>query len=190
MDEFGVAVFRDQPFTDEAQIAFFAQLRRAGLATNNLRNEKEQRLGAHIADISTSMPEQRRWRARIRRRPVQLGTRLWHSDSSFKVVPASIARCCRHALIPSKDGNTEFADMRAAYDALDDDTTGGMRGPGLRAQPVVSRAQIGFADFTDEERRLFAPCTQRSDPAASIDRPQVAVHLASHAAHDHRLAHT
>src|SRR5512140_2629080 len=121
MDEFGVLVFRDQRFTDETQMAFSRHFGELELASNNLRDAKGQRLGAHIADISNLDADNNVLAREDRRRLFLLGTRLWHSDSSFKVVPAKYSLLSAR-IIPGKGGNTEFADMRAAYDALDDET--------------------------------------------------------------------
>src|SRR5580658_8986533 len=118
MDEFGVMVFHDQRFTDETQMAFSRNFGELEFATNNLRETKEQRLGAHIADISNLDANNNVLARENRRRLFSLGTRLWHSDSSFKVVPAKYSLLSAR-IIPDKGGNTEFADMRAAYDSLD-----------------------------------------------------------------------
>ncbi len=160
MDEFGVLVFHDQRFTDETQIAFSRNFGELELATNNLRNTNEQRLGAHIADISNLDANNNVLARENRRRLFSLGTRLWHSDSSFKVVPAKYSLLSAR-VIPSKGGNTEFADMRAAYDALDDETKAECENLICEHSQLFSRAQIGFTDFTDDERRQFAPVRQR-----------------------------
>ena len=160
MDEFGVMVFHDQHFTDETQMAFSRNFGELELATNNLRDTKEQRLGQHIADISNLDANNNVLARENRRRLFSLGTRLWHSDSSFKVVPAKYSLLSAR-IIPDKDGNTEFADMRAAYDSLDDDTKAECEGLVCEHSQLFSRAQIGFGDFTDEERRAFAPVQQR-----------------------------
>src|ERR1700727_880115 len=160
MDEFGVMVFHDQRFTDETQMAFSRNFGELELATNNLRDTKEQRLGAHIADISNLDNNNNVLARGNRRRLFSLGTRLWHSDSSFKVVPAKCSLLSAR-IIPSKGGNTEFADMRAAYDALDDETKAECEGLVCEHSQLFSRAQIGFGDFTEEERRQFAPVQQR-----------------------------
>jgi len=160
MDEFGVMVFHDQHFTDEAQMAFSRNFGELELATNNLRATKEQRLGAHIADISNLDANNNVLARENRRRLFSLGTRLWHSDSSFKVVPAKYSLLSAR-IIPSKGGNTEFADMRAAYDALDDELKVQCEGLVCEHSQLFSRAQIGFGDFTEEERRQFAPVQQR-----------------------------
>lgn len=160
MDEFGVLVFHDQRFTDEAQMAFSRNFGELELATNNLRDTKGQRLGAHIADISNLDINNNVLARENRRRLFSLGTRLWHSDSSFKVVPAKYSLLSAR-IIPSKGGNTEFADMRAAYDTLDNATKAECADLVCEHSQLFSRAQIGFGDFTDEERQEFAPVPQR-----------------------------
>jgi alpha-ketoglutarate-dependent 2,4-dichlorophenoxyacetate dioxygenase len=160
MDEFGVMVFHDQRFTDETQMAFSRNFGELELATNNLRETKEQRLGVHIADISNLDANNNVLARENRRRLFSLGTRLWHSDSSFKVVPAKYSLLSAR-VIPSMGGNTEFADMRAGYDALDDETKAECEGLVCEHSQLFSRAQIGFGDFTEDERRAFAPVTQR-----------------------------
>jgi len=160
MDEFGVMVFHDQRHSDETQMAFSRNFGELELASHNLRESKEQRLGAHINDISNLDANNNVLARDNRRRLFSLGTRLWHSDSSFKVVPAKYSLLSAR-VIPSKGGNTEFADMRAAYDALDNETKAECEGLVCEHSQLFSRAQIGFGDFTEDERRLFAPVQQR-----------------------------
>jgi len=160
MDAFGVMVFHDQRLTDEAQMAFSRNFGELELATNNLRDTKEQRLGAHIADISNLDINSNVLARENRRRLFSLGTRLWHSDSSFKPVPAKYSLLSAR-VIPSKGGNTEFADMRAAYDTLDDATKAECEGLVCEHSQLFSRALIGFGDFTEQERQDFAPVRQR-----------------------------
>ena len=179
MDQFGVLVFHDQHFTDETQMAFSRNFGELELATNNLRDSKEQRLGAHIADISNLDANNNVLARENRRRLFSLGTRLWHSDSSFKVVPAKYSLLSAR-IIPSAGGNTEFADMRAAWDTLDDDLKAECLPLVCEHSQLFSRAQIGFGDFTDEERRAFAPVTQRlvrTHPSTG----RQSLYLASHA---------
>ncbi|MGE0224239.1 MAG: TauD/TfdA dioxygenase family protein [Acetobacteraceae bacterium] len=160
MDHYGVLVWHDQRFTDETQMAFSRNFGELELATNNLRTESEQRLGAHIADISNLDSKENVLGRESRRRLFSLGTRLWHSDSSFKPVPAKYSLLSAR-VIPSRGGNTEFADMRAAYDALDDETKAECEGLVCEHSQLFSRAQIGFGDFTEQERVAFAPVKQR-----------------------------
>ena len=160
MDQFGVMVFHDQRLTDETQMAFSRNFGELELASHNLRETKEQRLGAHINDISNLDANNNVLARDNRRRLFSLGTRLWHSDSSFKVVPAKYSLLSAR-VIPSTGGNTEFGDMRAAYDALDDETKAECEGLVCEHSQLFSRAQIGFGDFTEEERQQFAPVQQR-----------------------------
>jgi alpha-ketoglutarate-dependent 2,4-dichlorophenoxyacetate dioxygenase len=160
MDQFGVMVFHDQRLSDETQMAFSRNFGELELASHNLRETKEQRLGAHINDISNLDANNNVLARDNRRRLFSLGTRLWHSDSSFKVVPAKYSLLSAR-VIPSTGGNTEFADMRAAYDALDDETKAECEGLVCEHSQLFSRAQIGFGDFTEDERLQFASVQQR-----------------------------
>ena len=160
MDTFGVLVFHDQKLTDETQMAFSRNFGELELATNALADAKNQRLGAHINDISNLDANNQVLGRENRRRLFSLGTRLWHSDSSFKVIPAKYSLLSAW-VIPSEGGNTEFADMRAAYDTLDDATKTECEGLVCEHSQLFSRALIGFGDFTEEERRQFAPVQQR-----------------------------
>ena len=95
-----------------------------------------------------------------RRRLFGLGNQLWHSDSSFKEVPAKYSLLSAR-IIPRQDGNTEFADMRAAYDALDEKTRREVHDLICRHSQIFSRGILGFTDFTDDERVKWAPVRQR-----------------------------
>ena len=90
----------------------------------------------------------------------KLGDRLWHSDSSFRHVPAKYSLLSGR-VVPSWGGNTEFADMRAAYDALDARTRQEVEHLVCLHSLIYSRESIGFTQLTDEERAGFAPVRQR-----------------------------
>ena len=124
MDRYAVLVFHDQPIDDEQQLAFTRSLGEIEHAIGtSLRAPDEYRLPTTFADVSNLDKDKQTFARDDRRRLFGIGNRLWHSDSSFKVVPAkySLLHACS---VPSKGGNTEFADMRAAYDALDEETQG------------------------------------------------------------------
>jgi alpha-ketoglutarate-dependent 2,4-dichlorophenoxyacetate dioxygenase len=86
----------------------------------------------------------------------KLGDRLWHSDSSFRPVPAKYSLLSGRT-IPSRGGDTEFADIRAAYDALDQETKAEIEDLVCEHSLIHSRETIGFADITPEEREHFRP---------------------------------
>jgi alpha-ketoglutarate-dependent 2,4-dichlorophenoxyacetate dioxygenase len=161
MDEYAVLVFHDQDLDDAQQLAFTESLGPIEQAIGtSLRAPSEYRLPTTFADVSNLDQDNRPFERDDRRRLFGIGNRLWHSDSSFKVVPAKYSLLHARS-IPSKGGNTEFADMRAAYDALDDETRAEIEDLVCEHSQIYSRQQLGFTDFTDEERERFKPVLQR-----------------------------
>jgi len=160
MDEFGVLVFRDQDLSDEQQVAFSRALGPLESATGDIAKPEERRLSMDVNDISNVDKDNKVVARDDRRRLFGLGNQLWHSDSSFKSVPAKYSILSAR-IIPGKDGNTEFADMRAAYDTLDDKTKAEVYDLICRHSQIFSRGILGFTDFTDDERVKWAPVRQR-----------------------------
>ncbi len=160
MDRFAVLVFPDQRLDDAQQKAFAANFGPLEQATGDLAQGAERRLAMDVNDISNLDREGRVLAREDRRRLFGLGNRLWHSDSSFKPTPAKYSALSAR-VIPDAGGNTEFADMRAAYDALDDATKAEVEGLVCEHSQLFSRAALGFDDFTEDERRRFAPVPQR-----------------------------
>jgi alpha-ketoglutarate-dependent 2,4-dichlorophenoxyacetate dioxygenase len=180
MDRYAVLVFHDQQIDDAQQLAFTRSLGEIEHAIGtSLRAPGELRLPTTFADVSNLDQHDQTFARDDRRRLFGLGNRLWHSDSSFKVTPAkySLLHACS---IPSKGGNTEFADMRAGYDALDDETRAEVEGLICEHSQIFSRQQLGFTDFTDEERERFKPvrqCLVRTHPVTK----RRSLYLSSHA---------
>jgi alpha-ketoglutarate-dependent 2,4-dichlorophenoxyacetate dioxygenase len=161
MDEHAVLVFREQPLDDEQQLAFSRSLGELEHAIGtSLRAPDEYRLPTTFADVSNLDRDGRPFGRDDRRRLFAIGNRLWHSDSSFKVVPAKYSLLHARA-IPARGGNTEFADMRAAYEALDEETRAVVEELVCEHSQMYSRQQIGFFDFTEDERARFRPVRQR-----------------------------
>ena len=161
MDRHAVLVFRDQPLTDEQHQAFSRALGPLEEAIAvALRKPEEHRLPTSFADVSNLDQDDRPFARDDRRRLFSLGNRLWHSDSSFKPVPAKYS-ILRALSIPSKGGDTEFADMRQAYDALDAETRAEIEDLVCEHSQIYSRRQIGFFEFTEAERALMRPVRQR-----------------------------
>jgi alpha-ketoglutarate-dependent 2,4-dichlorophenoxyacetate dioxygenase len=180
MDEYAVLVFRDQPIDDEQQLAFSRSLGEIEHSIGaSLRAPDEYRLPATFADVSNLDKNNQPYARDDRRRLFAIGNRLWHSDSSFKVVPAKYSLLHARS-IPSKGGNTEFADMRAAYDALDDETRAQVEDLVCEHSQIYSRQQIGFFDLTDEERARFKPVRQRMVRTHPVTGRK-SLYLASHA---------
>jgi alpha-ketoglutarate-dependent 2,4-dichlorophenoxyacetate dioxygenase len=160
MDRFGVLVFHDQHLEDEQQIAFSRQLGPLEQATGDIQAPHERRVSMDLNDISNLDAHGELLPRDDRRRLFGLGNLLWHSDSSFKTVPAKYSLLSARQ-IPSSGGNTEFADMRAAYDALDDATKSEVHELICSHSQLFSRAILGFDDFTPEQRERWAPVRQR-----------------------------
>jgi alpha-ketoglutarate-dependent 2,4-dichlorophenoxyacetate dioxygenase len=122
MERHAVLVFHGQQLTDEQQIAFtrnFGDLERYE-TPGHIRSREQERLGRGIADFSNLTREGAIMPAEDRVWLFKLADRLWHSDSSFRPVPAKYSLLSGRTT-PPRGGETEFADMRAAYDALDDE---------------------------------------------------------------------
>jgi alpha-ketoglutarate-dependent 2,4-dichlorophenoxyacetate dioxygenase len=161
MDRYAVLVFRNQPLTDAQQVAFTASLGRIELNTaNNVTRPEERRLGYEMSDISNLDKDGNLLARDDRRRGFNLGNRLWHSDSSFKAAGSKYSLLSAR-VVPSAGGNTEFADMRAAYDALDPETKVEVENLATEHSLLFSRGQLGFTEFTAEERVKFAPVRHR-----------------------------
>jgi alpha-ketoglutarate-dependent 2,4-dichlorophenoxyacetate dioxygenase len=161
MDRHAVLVFHNQPLTNEQHLAFTMALGPLeNTARNTLRKAADFRLPPTFADVSNLDGNNTPYAADDRRRLFAIGNRLWHSDSSFKAVPAkySLLRAVR---IPSKGGDTEFAHMGAAYDALDEETKLLIDDLVCEHSQLFSRESIGFTEFTPEERERFKPVRQR-----------------------------
>jgi len=179
MDQYGVLVFHDQPFTDETQLAFSRNFGALEQATGDIAQGSERRLSMDVNDISNLNKNNEILARDDRRRLFGLGNRLWHSDSSFKAVPAKYSLLSARRT-PSTGGNTEFADMRSAYDALDDETKAECENLICEHSQLFSRAILGFSDFTDDERRKFAPVKQRLVRRHPVTGRK-SLYLASHA---------
>jgi len=180
MDRFGVLVLHDQRLDDNEQIAFSRSLGPLEQATGDIvAAPEDRRLSMDVNDISNLDKDNRVLARDDRRRLFGLGNLLWHSDSSFKPVPAKYSILSARR-IPPTGGNTEFADMRAAYDALDDATKREIHDLICSHSQLFSRDILGFTEFTDAEREKWAPVRQRlvrRHPSTG----RLSLYLASHA---------
>jgi alpha-ketoglutarate-dependent 2,4-dichlorophenoxyacetate dioxygenase len=161
MDEFAVLVFHDQRFTDETQIAFSANFGELEQATGDLNWGQQRRIASPLINDISNLNNDNSVMARDdRKRLFSLGNRLWHSDSSFKAVQAKYSLLSARS-IPAAGGNTEFADMRAAWDDLDAETQALCAPLICEHSQLYSRGMLGFDDFTPEDVQRFQPVLQR-----------------------------
>jgi alpha-ketoglutarate-dependent 2,4-dichlorophenoxyacetate dioxygenase len=161
MDRFAVLIYHAQPVTDEQQKAFslsFGALEQT--EGGNVTQAKDQRLAAFMADVSNLDADHKPLARDDRRRMFNLGNRLWHSDSSFRAIPAKYSILSGRTSV-EKGGRTEFADMRAAYDALDAATKMEIEDLICEHSLLYSRGLLGFTDLSDTERAMFKPVRQR-----------------------------
>jgi alpha-ketoglutarate-dependent 2,4-dichlorophenoxyacetate dioxygenase len=161
MDKYAVLVFHDQHLDDAQQLAFsrsLGELESAG--GTSLRAPQDYRLPTNFADVSNLDKDNKPFARDDRRRLFAIGNRLWHSDSSFKVVPAKYSLLHARS-VTSKGGNTEFAYMPAAYDTLDEETKAEIENLVCEHSQIYSRQLLGFTEFTPDERERMAPVRQR-----------------------------
>jgi len=163
MDRHAVLVFRNAaPLSDAAHLRFTRYFGDLEPPYALPQSGGTRRLPESLGDISNLSAKGERRARDDRRRLYNLGNLLWHSDSSFKAVPAKYSMLLAHVVPPPEAGaNTEFADMRAAWDTLDAETQALVRDLIAEHSLLFSRAQLGFGDFTAEEQALYRPVPQR-----------------------------
>jgi alpha-ketoglutarate-dependent 2,4-dichlorophenoxyacetate dioxygenase len=179
MDRYAVLVFHGQNISDEQQIAFsrnFGEIENS--AGGNVTRPEQKRLDPLINDVSNLGHDHKPLPRDDRRRLFNLGNQLWHSDSSFRAIPAKFS-ILSGRIVVDKGGNTEFADMRAAYDALDDETKALIEDLVCEHSLMYSRGQLGF-EITPEERMTFRPVRQRLVRTHPVTGRK-SLYLASHA---------
>ena len=161
MDRYAVLVFHDQNITDDQQMAFtqnFGEIENA--KGGNITKDHEYRLKKGMVDVSNLDKEGKPLARDDRRRMFNLGNRLWHSDSSFRAKPAKYSILSART-VASDGGNTEFADMRNAYDTLDAKTRALVDDLVCEHSLIYSRGSMGFSELTDDEKAMMKPVRQR-----------------------------
>jgi alpha-ketoglutarate-dependent 2,4-dichlorophenoxyacetate dioxygenase len=179
INEHGILVFPSQHISDAQQMAFSRRFGDLETTVKIYRKDYLPRLDPHVSDVS-NLDQNNEIRLRTDRLRLNgLGNRLWHSDSSFKRVPARFSLLSARA-IPSSGGETQFADMRAAWDALPEPMKVRLEGLICEHTQLFSRARIGFTDWSEEERVKMAPVPQvlvRTHPGSG----RKSLFLSSHA---------
>jgi alpha-ketoglutarate-dependent 2,4-dichlorophenoxyacetate dioxygenase len=163
IDRYAVLVFRGQELDDERQMAFARNFGELELPRSGVADVK-RRLAAAVADISNLDADNRLRERDDPRRFDQLGNRLWHTDGSFRRVPAALSMLYAHDVpgpSPKGNGETEFADMRAAWDALSDDQKADIADAVALHDIAWSRGQLGFDNLLFGEKNVLPPVPQR-----------------------------
>ena len=179
MDRYAILVFRDQAFAglEQAEFAqrFDGQLHTktgsAAIAKNRFGNEA-------LTDISNVGESGELLQSNDRRRQYLLGNRLWHTDASFQDPPGRYSMLYS-VVVPPVPADTEFADMRSAYDTLTDDMKAKLEGLRVQHSIAYSRAMLGF-EFTEKESQTLKGAVHPLIRTLPYGRKSL--YLASHAA--------
>ena len=185
IDRYAVLVFPDQRLSDSQLRDFAAGFGDLEIGRGALQGGKRRLAIPQIGDISNLDTDNQVRSLTDRRRLDSLGNRLWHTDASYMPVPVVLGMLHAVALPPPSpfgNGETEFADMRAAYDALPDATRTAIDPLIIEHDIFWSRGQIGFTDFAPGERAKYPPSPQRlvrRHPGSG----RKALYLSAHASH-------
>ena len=164
INKLSVLVFKNQNINDDEQVRFtryFGEIEASG-KKSNITKAKDRRLSADLADVSNLDKNNKPFTKNDPRRIFNLGNRLWHTDSSFKKIPAKYSLLSARN-ISIEGGNTEFADMRDAYDCLDKNTKTKIKNMICEHSLIYSRQRLGFdmtKELSSEEIKNFTPVEQ------------------------------
>jgi len=154
MDEYAVLVFREQSLTIQEQLAFAQRFDGSLHTRTGLSAIAKNRLGTEaVSDVSNLGPDGAILAQDDRRRAFSLGNRLWHTDASFQD-PAGRYSMLYACVLPPVRADTQFVDMRAAYDALEDGTKKTLEGLSAHHSIAYSRQVLGFQLSNEEEDKL------------------------------------
>jgi alpha-ketoglutarate-dependent 2,4-dichlorophenoxyacetate dioxygenase len=176
---YAVLIFPDQNLSQDQHLDFARHFGPLETTIALFRKDQPLRVRKEFADVSNLAPDNQVWGKDSRQRMFQLGNRLWHTDSSFKRLPARASLLYARSIAPV-GGHTEFADERAAYDALAEDMKRRLDNLVAEHSIFTSRARLGFTEFSDEERAGMPPVPQvlvRTIPESG----RKSLYLASHA---------
>ena len=176
---YAVLAFTAQNLSVEQHLAFARNFGPLEVTVQRALRAEKLRVPEQIADIANMDAEGRLWKKDSRLRLFQMGNRLWHTDSSFKA-PSGYASMLYARSVAPIGGHTEFADMRAAFDALPARKQAALQGLIAEHSLMYSRRRLGFTQFTEEEKVAFAPVRRplvRRIPESGRDSLYVASHI-------------
>ena len=168
MDRYAVLVFRDQPLTEAEQIALAKQfgpldagLRKATGAATRFQYEE-------LIDIGNVGLDGEVAESGDQKLVGVLANQLWHSDSSFQDIPVKYSMLSAVS-VPGEGGDTEWCDLRAAYDALPAELRRLAEGRSARHFAFHSRILLGDDKYNEAQLKRFPP----------VEKPLVQVHPGS-----------
>ena len=182
MDRFAVLIFHGQHFDDDTQLAFSRNFGALEISSGGeMSKPEDRRLKLEMADISNLDRDNTLRAADDRLLLNALGNRLWHSDASFRAIPAKYSLLSAR-VVPGAGGNTEFADMRAAHDALDERTKAEIEALVTEHSNAYSREAIGFTkeEYGQQNQDKLRPVRQslvRTHPVTGRKSLYLSAHI-------------
>jgi len=183
INRYAVVVFHGQNLNDDQQLAFARHFGPIATSAQKARHQdiKHRIASPEVADISNLDGDGNILQPGSRRRLDWLANRLWHTDASFRAVPGALSMLYAH-VVPDEGGETEFADLRAAYDALPDKTKAAIESLVAEHSIWHSRGQLAVTQYTPQELASLPPVPQRlvrRHPGSG----RKTLYIASHASH-------
>jgi alpha-ketoglutarate-dependent 2,4-dichlorophenoxyacetate dioxygenase len=157
--KYAVLIFPGQALTPAQHLAFSEKFGPVEKERTLDPKATPSRFSGEFADISNLSADGRIWGETSRQRMYKAGNKLWHTDSSFKRLPSLCSLLYSRSVAPV-GGHTEFADQRAAYDALPDATKAKLQGLVVEHWIVHSRRRSGFTEFNEDEMKRLPPVPQ------------------------------
>ena len=164
INNYAVLVFKDQNISDDEQVRFtkyFGKIEASG-KTSDITKDKDRRLSSDLADVSNLDKGNKPFTLNDPRRMFNLGNRLWHTDSSYKPIPAKYSLLSGRN-VSKEGGNTEFANMRSSYDNLDSKIKNKIEKMVCEHSLIYSRQRLGFdmvSELSPDEIKNFKPVEQ------------------------------
>lgn len=156
MNQYAVLVFRDQPLTAQQQLDLTSHFGELDIGLKRVFKRPERLGDERLIDISNVNAQGQVDRRDSPKNLSNFANQLWHSDSSFMKPRAAYSML--HCLIkPSWGGNTEFADLRHAYDTLDERTRQDAEGLQAEHYALHTRLLLGDEAYTDEQKKELTP---------------------------------
>ena len=153
---YAVLVFPQQQLDSQQHLAFASHFGPLERTVDVAMKRSQFRIDQKLADVANIGPDGSVWQADSRRRAFERGNRLWHTDSSFNSPSGYMSMLYARSIAPV-GGNTEFTDLRAAWDTLPPPLQSRVRGLQAEHSILNSRRKIGIQEFTAEEAEAFAP---------------------------------
>jgi alpha-ketoglutarate-dependent 2,4-dichlorophenoxyacetate dioxygenase len=156
MNQYGVLVWRGQPLTAQQQLNFSQSFGPLDIGLKRVFQRKERLEDERLIDISNVDAQGNVAGRDSPKNLSNFANQLWHSDSSFMKPRAAYSML--YALVtPSWGGNTEFADLRAAYDALPQRTRDEIQDLQAEHFALHTRLLLGDDAYTDDQKKAIPP---------------------------------